>query len=360
MRIVISNGSRVWGGAEAMAESLAVGLQRRGHEVVVFCRSGAPLEERVRGVLATEPVLGGFDAHPVTVARSMRALRRHRSQVVITNTDKEPRVSGLAARLLGIPVVFRQETDHAYKNTLRYRLFYGWVPAVHLVNSEATRRTMLSSVDWVPAERVAVIPNGIDPEPFLVAEPADLGLPEGAVAIGYVGRFEKRKGIYQLAAAWPRIADAIPEAHLLIVGWGPMEKEFPERLAGAPRVHWLGFRTDVPRIMKALDVLLVPSHYEGFGLVAVEAMAAGTAVVATRASSLPEIVTDGEHGRLVEPRDPEALARGAIELTRDPGLRARMGEAGRARVLRDFTHERMLERHEALLESLIRSHADRK
>ncbi|MBA2246396.1 MAG: glycosyltransferase, partial [Gemmatimonadetes bacterium] len=125
------------------------------------------------------------------------------------------------------------------------------------------------------------------------------------------------------------------------------------RLAAAPRVRWLGFREDVPAIMRALDLLVVPSHYEGFGLVVAEAMAAGTAVIATRTSNFPELITDGIEGRLVPPRDPPALAETILELLHDPELRARMGRAGRERVRREFTLERMLDRHEELLAEVV-------
>jgi glycosyltransferase involved in cell wall biosynthesis len=196
-KLVISNASRAWGGAEAMAETLARGFQQRGHDVVVFCRrDGSPLQERLSGDVPCEPLLGGFDLHPPTLWFCARALRRHGTEAVITNAVKDPRLTGVVARMLGIPVVFRQETDHPYKNVLRHRLFYGWVPDRHLVNSEATRRTLLASVDWVPAERVVVIPNGVDVSPIVEAAPADLALPDGAVAIGFVGRFEERKGIW--------------------------------------------------------------------------------------------------------------------------------------------------------------------
>jgi glycosyltransferase involved in cell wall biosynthesis len=354
VRLVISNASRAWGGADAMAETLARGLQERGHDVVVFCRrNGSPLEERLRGAVPCEPILGGFDLHPVTLWRCRQVLRRHRTEAVITNAVKDPRWTGVAARMLGIPVVFRQETDHPYKDVLRHRLFYGWVPDRHVVNSEATRRTLLGSVDWVAPEQVVVIPNGVDVSPYLDAVPADLGLPDGAVAIGFVGRTEERKGIWELAAAWPQVAGAVPHAHLLLAGRGPEEAAFREALADAQRVHWLGFRTDVPRLMKAFDVLAVPSHYEGFGLVVVEAMAAGTPVVASRASSIPEILTDGAEGRLVPPQDAAELARALIELATDPELRNALGRAGRERARGSFAVSEMLERHEALLQELV-------
>lgn len=349
MKIVFGNEKRSWGGSQAMAAALARGLRVRGHEVVLFCRAHSALHERLAGEIPCEPVLAGFDASPFSLWRCAAALRRHRPDVVVTNTVKGPRQTGLAARLLKIPVVHREEMDKPYKRHWRYRLFYGSLPTRLIVNSQATRRTLATSVDWLSGERITVIPNGIDPAPYARAAPAALGLPASAYAVGFVGRFEPRKGVRELAAAWPTVAAALPEAHLVIAGHGEIEGELRATLAHAPRVHWLGFTANVASLMRALDVVAVPSHYEGFGLVAVEAMAAGVPVVATDASSLPEIVRDGVEGRLVPPRDPTALACALIELARDPAQRQRLGTAGQRRVRDQFTLDQMLIRHEALL-----------
>lgn len=339
-----------------MTETLALRLRDRGHDVVVFCRPGSPLERRLSGEVACEPILRGFDAHPRTVWRCARAIRRHRPQLVVAMTAKDLRLTGPAARLLGVPVLMRESLDAPYKNRPHYRVFYGWVPAHFAANSEATKWTILRSAPWIEPSRVSVVHDGIDVERFAGATPLDLQLPPGAVAIGFVGRFEPRKGLRELAAAWPRVASAVPEAHLVLAGRGHLEAEIRERLAGAPRVHWLGFREDVPALMAALDVLAVPSHWEGFGLVAVEALAAGTPVVAGRASSLTELVTDGVGGRLVPIRDPEALASVLIELARDPQLRSGMAAAGRERVRRDFSIERMLDECERLFPQIAGLH----
>lgn len=349
MRIVLSNASYKWGGVHLVTETLARGLAGRGHEVVVLCRPASALEERLAGVVPTEPVMKGMDLSPLALWRIRRALARHRPRVVLTLMDKDVRLTAPVARAMGIPVVVRRANDQPLKRKRYVRFLYG-PAALHVANSHATRRTMLDSAPWLDPARVAVIHNGIDAAPYRAAPPADLGLPEGAVAIGFVGRFEERKGMLDLADAWPAVAAALPDAWLVVAGKGPLEEEARRRLEGAPRVRWLGFRTDVPAVMRALDVLAVPSHWEGFGLVAAEALAAGTPVVAADASSLPEIVRDGAEGRLVPPHDPAALARALVELGADAALRARMGEAGRERVRAEFSMERMLDRYEEALE----------
>jgi glycosyltransferase involved in cell wall biosynthesis len=171
--------------------------------------------------------------------------------------------------------------------------------------------------------------------------------------VGFLGRFDERKGLLDLARAWPAIAAAVPRVHLVLGGKGPLEDETRAVLADAPRVIWAGFRSDVAAFLGALDLLVVPSHWEGFGLVAAEALAAGLPVVAAAASSLPEIVRHGREGVLVPPHDPVALASAVIGLLRDPEGRKRMAAAGLARVREEFTVDRMVDRYESLLTDVV-------
>ncbi|HLM65884.1 MAG TPA: glycosyltransferase family 4 protein [Longimicrobium sp.] len=357
MRIVLSNASYAWGGVHVVTEALAVGLQARGHDVTVFCRPDSPLQARLAGKAPLEPVARGMDLSPLAIARTMAALRRHRPDVVLTLMEKDVRLTGPAARALGIPVVVRRANDRPLKRKPHFRVLYGWLPAMHVANSEATRRTMLESAPWLRAEQVRVIHNGIDTPALDAVAPAALGLPAGALAMGFVGRFDDRKGILDLANAWPAVAAALPDAHLVMVGKGPEEQRVRAMLADAPRVHWLGYRADATAVMKALDVLAAPSHWEGFGLVAAEALAVGTPVVAAAASSIPEIVRDGAEGLLVPPRDPSALADALVRLGRDGAMRAGMAAAGRERIRTHFSIDRMIDRYETLLRDVAEGRA---
>lgn len=350
MKIALSNSSRIWGGAEVVTETLLRGLQARGHEVLLLCDRGSALPERLDGEIPWEPVPRGSDLNPVSVTRSALVLRRHRPHVVMTMTQKDPRITGPAARLLGIPLVVRHPMDVPLRSGAFHRFIYGWLPTHSVTNSEATRQTILRSADWLDPSSVTVIYNGVDVERIAAAAPADLGLPERAVAIGFIGRFETRKGILELVDAWPRVAEAVPDAHLVLVGEGGREEaEVRERLRSAPRVHWLGFRRDVPEIVHALDILVLPSRWEGFGLVVAEAMSAGTPVVATRATNFPEILSDGVEGRLAQVADADSLGSILIDLSRSPETRERMGKAAAVRADREFDVERMLDEYERLL-----------
>jgi glycosyltransferase involved in cell wall biosynthesis len=352
MRIVLSNASYAWGGVHQVTEVLARGLQARGHDVVVFVRPDSPLEERMRGVAPVEPILKGMDLSPLAVGRAAAALRRHRPDAVLTLMKKDVRITGPAARMLGIPVVVRHANDRPFGRSPHYRLLYGTVAAHHVANSRATRDTLLRSAPWLAPDDVTVIHNGIDPEPFASAVAAELLVPADAPVVGFIGRFDERKGLLDLARAWPAVAAALPDAHLVLVGKGPAEAAARALLDGAPRVHWLGFRRDVAAVLKAMNILAVPSHWEGFGLVAAEALAAGVPVVAADASSLPEIVRDGREGLLVPAGDVDALAAALVRLGRDPAERRRMGAAGPPRVAAEFALDGMIDRYEALLSGL--------
>ncbi|HFE51945.1 MAG TPA: glycosyltransferase family 1 protein, partial [Bacteroidetes bacterium] len=171
--------------------------------------------------------------------------------------------------------------------------------------------------------------------------------------IGFVGQLDERKGIADLLEAYRRLKQRLP-VRLVLVGKGPLEAEIRRR---APDAVLAGFREDIPEVMKNVDVLVLPSYWEGFGIVLIEAMAAARPVVATNVSSIPEIVVNGETGLLVPPGQPEALAEALRRVLTDPALARRFGEAGRRRVLDKFTVDRMTDEWERLLLDLVETPA---
>jgi alpha-1,3-rhamnosyl/mannosyltransferase len=203
--------------------------------------------------------------------------------------------------------------------------------------SENTRRDAVEILGIAP-ERITVIPNGVA-EGFFLATKADaaaarvrLGLAKPYVLV--LGTIEPRKNLGRLLDAWSGVRTDLRQAHELVIagpaGWG--SDDVASRIdAGTEGVRRLGYvaEADLPGLTKGATVVAYPSLYEGFGLPAAQAMAAGVAVLASNTSSLPEVTGDG--GMLVDPQSTGEIARGLERMLDDAGLRERLGAAGRAR-----------------------------
>ena len=213
----------------------------------------------------------------------------------------------------------------------------------------------------VPAERLCVVQNGI-PRPGSLALPnelgirRELGLPDAARLVLTVGRFTEQKGYDIYLDAAPAVLDAVPDAHLLWAGDGPlfepMRAEVEQR-GFAHRLHLLGRRSDVPALMAAADLFALPSRFEGLPLVVLEALAAGLPVVGTRVVGTEEAVLDGETGRLVPPENADAFAAALVDALRDDDRRRRWAEAARADFERRWTAGRMARDTAAVYDALL-------
>ncbi|MEO5510351.1 MAG: glycosyltransferase family 4 protein [Longimicrobiales bacterium] len=349
MRILFSNSSFNWGGVHLITDLLATGLDARGHQILILCRPGSVLQARLQERFECVSIAKGMDFSPLAVARIAYEINRFRPDVVLSLMDKDLRLTGPAARILGVPLVSRRANDRPLRDGPYHRFVYGTLATAHVANSAATRRSMLDSAPWLRPDRVRVIYNGIDAAAIAAAPPAGLPVPAHSTTVGFIARLETRKGVLDLLDAWPAVVAAQPKAHLVIAGRGPLEQEVARRVLQMVNAHFLGYRSDVANILNSVDILAMPSHWEGFGLVAAEAMAAGTPVVAANASSLPELIDDGVEGILVPPRDPGALADAIARLVRDPALRTAMGDRGRERVHRQFAVARMIDDYEEIL-----------
>ena len=192
-----------------------------------------------------------------------------------------------------------------------------------------------------------IIPNGVDLNRFASAEPFE-ELRDGTLNILFVGRFEERKGLIHLLKAYHRLRKRKVDARLLVVGAGPKEREYRRYvgLRGIRDVEFLGRVDDADKVryFASADIYCAPNTgQESFGIVLLEAMAAGVPIVASDIHGFKRVVERNVQGILVEPRNPRALAAALYALARDPDLRDEMGEAGRQRAP-EFTWDRVTER----------------
>jgi glycosyltransferase involved in cell wall biosynthesis len=210
------------------------------------------------------------------------------------------------------------------------------------------------------ADKVTVIPNGLvldnlRPVSDVAAKRRALGLPEDAAIAGTITRLEPQKANDRLLHAFARVARQCPDVQLVIAGDGPERpslEALAARLSLTDRVHFLGWRTDVPDILSVLDVFCMTSRWEGCPMVLLEAMAMRKPVVATDIGGVREIVVSGETGLLVPLDDVEAMAAALTRLLTDPSEGDRMGAAGRRRVEDRFSADRMMSAYSRLYAEL--------
>lgn len=340
--ICFVNSLRGWGGAEVWMLETAIALGRRRVTVGLVAQPGSELLARARGAgLPTAAIPIRFDGAPWTLALLTHRLRRWRPRAVIANLTKDLKAAAPAARLAGVPCrLATRESDFPLKANFYYRWYFTRAATGVLVNSEATRRTVLDSAPWLDPARVHLLYKGIDVDRYRCREAAP-----GDGTVGFAGQLIGRKGLGTLMDAWSLLESAPGSGgarRLLVAGRGPLRATLETWRAGLRRpgaVELLGHLEDPAPFYRMLDALAMPSRSEGFGLVAAEAGACGVPVVATNASSLPEIVQDGVTGLLVPPGDAPALAAALRRLLGNRELAAGLGQAAAARVRARFDRE---------------------
>jgi len=367
LRVALLDSIPVWGGGEKWCVSTARALAARGHHVLVGGARGSALEERASAAgLPLWSWRAGRLGWGLGARRDLaRRLASERIEAVIASVGRDLR---LAARALpdagpggssgGGPLLLqRRGLLRPIRPTARNRRLYARVARV-IVNCEAIGACMRSRADFVPRERFFVLPNGVEraapPSAARRAEARDaLGLPRDAALVAAIGRLAPMKGHDVLLAAWPAVLRAHPGALLAIAGDGEPRAELEAlaaRLGVAGSVRFLGFRADLAPVHAALDLFVLASvRDEGCNNALLEAMAHGRAAVVTDCGGLPELVVEGQTGRVVPVGDAGALGRALAELLVDDAARERMGEAAARRVEAEFTLERVTERLEGLL-----------
>jgi glycosyltransferase involved in cell wall biosynthesis len=327
------------GGSERHLLALLPGLARLGVEpVFVGLDDPAWDPEPFYEGLGVERVRlpAPRDLDPGLFARLRRELRRLRPDVVHTHLVHADVYGALAAPRVAALVSTKHNDDPFRRGPFRFveRLLARRAGRVIAITDALARFTVHEV--GLPAEKVEVVHYGLDSPPEPWGENAGLDLPEGARVLLAICRLVPQKGVDVAVAALARVRSEHPDAVLVVLGEGP---ERP-RLEGEG-VYLPGRVGDVGAWLRRADLLVHPVRWEGFGLALLEAMLAGLPVVASRVSSVPEIVRDGQTGLLVAPDDPAALAEAAKRLLGDPDLARSYGEAGRERARSEFSVERM-------------------
>jgi L-malate glycosyltransferase len=348
----------LWAGAEVQLRTVAAYLAGRPevHLTAVLLNHGRLADElRAMGV---EVAVVDERRHSSSdiVAFLVRFLRAHDIDILHTHRYKDTVLGTVAAKLAGIRTIVR--TVHGRTEPLSgwERIRFGAYRAAETIalRSCADRIIAVSNdlartleADGHRRSRVVPIHNGIDLATVCPRRDArevrrELGIPDGATVFGTVGRLSPVKDHRTLLRAAQRVTRHDRDATFLFVGDGPL---FDELVLAASQLGlgraciFAGARDDVYDVLAAIDVFVLSSLHEGIPMALLEAMALGKPVVATAVGGVPEIVTHGQNGLLVAPRDDHALAEACLELTRRPGVTATLGAAARQTIAEHFSHE---------------------
>jgi len=344
VKVLHVDSARGWRGGQNQVLLTAEGMARRGHEVVVACRAGAPLEARSRAAgLDTRGLGFGGDFAPAAALALRRLVSTFRPDVVHVHDPHAAAAALLFPR--SAVVVASRRVDFPLRGALsrwKYRRCRRFIAV-----SRAVARVLEQGA--VEGARVRVVYEGVPdrpPAPGGDTALAALGIPAAAPVVGNVAALTAHKDHATLLAAAAVVRAELSDARFVIVGQGELERQLQAHAATlglSGTVVFAGFRRDLDALIPAFDVFCLSSRLEGLGTSLLDAMCYGRAVVATAAGGIPEAVEDGVTGRVVPPRDADALAAALVDVLQDARRREAMGAAARRRFLERFTADRMVE-----------------
>jgi glycosyltransferase involved in cell wall biosynthesis len=373
------------GGAALHVIQLTSGLEREGYDCLLVTGSEGPTERSMRDVavesgltLEVIPELGreiALKSDFVTLFKLYRLMRRERPDIVHTHLAKAGFIGRIAARLAGVPVVLHSSHGlifHGYFSPRKTRVFLmmerlGGRLSTRIVTSSDRLREEIANFGIAKKERIEVIPYGFELDAF-ASQPRGMGqfrrslnVPQGSKLIGTIGRLVPIKNIPLLLDAVLIARQRNEEIYLVIVGGGELRAELETRVKDmglSEAVFFAGWQPDLLNVYADLDAVVLSSDNEGTPVVLIEAMAAGCPVVATNVGGVPDIITDGETGRIVPPRDPEALARALLALFREAEKTNRMAVLARQRVLERHQSGRIVANVDRLYRELLTTAGD--
>ncbi len=342
-------------GALTYCKFLCEHLVARGHDVTILCRTDGWMEKQdIPGVKIFHSEM---NRSPREIGRIRDWAKAEKFDLSHSHMTRAHAFGVLLKMASGIPVV---ATAHNRSLQLHWK-FNDFV----IANSHATGRYQ-RSVNRVSPHKLKTVYCFTDLDRFKTITPKSLRIATRQLQnspddflVGLVGEVVARKGHLYLFRALKRLCDEIPNFRLALLGRFRRDEAYGKKLRSIliknelyRRVKWCGLRCNIQDYMAAFDIAVVPSVEEPLGLVALEALAAGTPVVAANTGGLPEIVQHQKSGLVVPPKNPDALADAIIELYKDPDRREQMGQHGKEFVFREFDPNGLTDQVEEIYRSI--------
>jgi glycosyltransferase involved in cell wall biosynthesis len=354
-RVVHSESSPEWGGQEHRIMAEMRGLRQRGSTVALLTLSWSQIIRHARDEgFDTDTFSAARWQYPWAIARCARWLNRFRPHVLNTHSSRDAWIAGMAARWVRVPFVVRtRHFDVAVPNLGVSRMVYESL-ADHVITTSPKVSAHFCDIFGWPPERVTTLPTGVDTELYSPTGPAaelDTSNSGQMPRIGMVGVLRGAKGHDIFLRAVAQLRDKGFAARYFIVGEGPMRPMIEQTIRDfrmTDCVTLTGHRTDVPEIMRALDLLVIPSRHEGVPQVGLQALASELPVIGSDVGGIGAIIKPGQTGRLFPVGDVAAVSDTIRTALADGVSTGAMARQGRLFVQRNHSLEAMLDRLEAL------------
>ena len=350
------------GGGESHLLSLVENLDRSQFEPVVLSFTEGPMVDRLRAMNIKTHVL--YTERPFDVTKWSRVrdlLKEEAVDLVHAHGTRASSNTLWAARSLKIPFIY---TIHGWSfhndqpGLVRRLRILGerWITSRSSMNIAVSASNRQSGLEHIPGLEAVVINNGIDQQKFSPAREfknirAELGIPADAMLVLFIARFTSHKQPLALIRAFREALSSLPSLHLLMVGDGDEKAEGLQLVKDyglEDKISFQAFRQDVPDVLAAADIFVLPSLWEGLPIGLLEAMAMGKAIIATRVDGTIEVVEPEVNGLLVEPGDKAALAAALVRLGKDETLRHSLRQRAVSTVQEQFNAANMTNKIELL------------
>jgi len=357
------------GGRELDSVLLSKAYTEMGHNSLLICRKDTPVDKAARnkGLQVWNTKMDGY-LNPVSKLNLARQFRKFRPDVIDAHWTKDLSNIIVARSLYKrVPLIL---TKHVYSTVEKKDIFHTWTfkkTDKVLAVSNLVKENLFNTVNVDP-EKVETLYNGIDaekewfPGAYGNSFRREINCGDDDILIGMNGRLNEGKGQMELVEAMPIITAFLPSAKFVFAGRSEGQQELAyqqklkeriEELGLTDRVHFAGFRYDLPVIVDSCDLVVMCSRFETFGMVLIESMAMEKPVIGTNAGGVPEIIEDGVNGRLYPPGNSRKLAECVIGILSDRKSALVMGKAGRGTVLQKFNLSKMAKDSEKIYLDLI-------
>lgn len=360
MRILHTNFLHGWGGQSNRIFTLCEGLAQKGCEIHISAPDDSVLVKKASqiglNILEGISYKGGARLHKIIpdILKLRKFIKRGNFDIVHVHGSQDSWAAGIASiGLENVTVVRTKHNVFRIRNNFMNRLLYGRLTDAYIGISEAIIK-QLHEKPCDPAKPMALIHSAVDVERFANIDAVqahafreEFGVCDQDILIGAIGRLRPEKGFTYLIKAIPKIVRKFPNAKIAIIGGGSMREELAKCVKNTGVSEYViltGFRTDIPVVLDALDLFVMPSISEGLGTAVLEAMAARKTIIATNVGGIPDSIKNKKTGLLVPPSDSDSLARAIITLLNNKALAKEISENAADYVKQHFTPEALIDK----------------